>query len=131
MPITKENQARYPVNWKEIRARILKRADNKCEWPGCGAPNGETILRRKDDLEQWRGLCSNDMIEEDTNYKPVMVCLTIAHLNHTPEDCSDENLKAWCQLHHLRYDSSHHVRNSSETRRTKNDSRRGLLEGAT
>lgn len=32
MPILPENKARYPANWKEIRAEILKRAGNKCEF---------------------------------------------------------------------------------------------------
>jgi hypothetical protein len=31
MPIKKENTARYPANWKEIRTRILERAGYRCE----------------------------------------------------------------------------------------------------
>jgi hypothetical protein len=45
------------------------------------------------------------------------VVLTVAHLNHTPEDCRDENLKAMCQRCHLRYDHDHHQRNAYATRR--------------
>jgi hypothetical protein len=30
MPIRPENKDRYPVNWKEIRAAVLKRAGNRC-----------------------------------------------------------------------------------------------------
>lgn len=45
------------------------------------------------------------------------IVLTVAHLNHTPEDCRDENLKAMCQRCHLRYDHDHHQRNAYETRR--------------
>lgn len=37
MPIKPENRGRYPANWKEIRAEILKRAGNKCEF--CGVEN--------------------------------------------------------------------------------------------
>lgn len=33
--------------------------------------------------------------------------LTIAHLNHTPEDCSDDNLRALCQKCHNQYDAQH------------------------
>ena len=36
-PIRPENKARYPKNWKEIRAKILKRAKNRCEF--CGVEN--------------------------------------------------------------------------------------------
>ena len=37
MPILPENKSRYPKNWKQIRADILKRANNKCEF--CGIEN--------------------------------------------------------------------------------------------
>lgn len=43
MPIKPENKKRYPVNWKDIRKDILKRADNKCEF--CGIEN--YAIRRK------------------------------------------------------------------------------------
>ncbi len=39
MPIKPENKARYPANWKAIRAAILERAGNCCEWKGCGVAN--------------------------------------------------------------------------------------------
>jgi hypothetical protein len=48
-----------------------------------------------------------------------VVMLTVAHLNHQPEDCRDENLKAMCQRCHLRYDTDHHQRNAAATRRAK------------
>ena len=35
MPIKPENKARYPKDWKQVRARILVRAGNRCEWPAC------------------------------------------------------------------------------------------------
>jgi hypothetical protein len=44
------------------------------------------------------------------------VVLTTAHLNHTPEDCSDENLKAMCQGCHLHYDRGHHAQTRAATR---------------
>ena len=37
MPIKPENKKLYPKNWKEIREKILKRANNCCEF--CGLPN--------------------------------------------------------------------------------------------
>lgn len=30
MPIKPENKARYPADWKAIRARILERAGDRC-----------------------------------------------------------------------------------------------------
>lgn len=43
MPIKPENRARYPANWKEIRAAILERAGNCCEQ--CKVANGKRIAR--------------------------------------------------------------------------------------
>ena len=47
------------------------------------------------------------------------IVLTVAHLDHQPENCSDSNLKAMCQRCHLRYDVKHHQANASATRRAK------------
>jgi hypothetical protein len=38
-----------------------------------------------------------------------IVILTAAHLDHTPENCSEENLRAMCQGCHLHYDTEHHA----------------------
>ena len=43
--------------------------------------------------------------------------LTVAHLNHEPEDCRPENLAAMCQRHHLAYDAKHHKQTAYATRR--------------
>lgn len=99
MPIRPENRARYPRNWKtEIRPRILQRADNRCEgspdFPDCRAENGQP--------------------HPDTGSK---VVLTIAHLDHTPENCGDDNLRAWCQRCHLWYDRHHHAETRAATQR--------------
>lgn len=37
------------------------------------------------------------------------VVLTIAHLDHMPENCQRANLKAMCQRCHLVYDQEHHA----------------------
>jgi len=79
-PIRPENRDRYPKNWCRIRAEILKRAGNACEW--CGARNGT--------------------IHPETG---AYVVLTIAHLDHTPENCDPENLRALCQRCHNEYDA--------------------------
>jgi hypothetical protein len=91
MPIRPENRARYPKDWKAISLRIRhERASNKCECDGeCG---GDHI-----------GRCS---VVNGTRH-PItgsVVVLTVAHLDHTPENCADDNLKAMCQRCHNRYD---------------------------
>ena len=51
--------------------------------------------------------------------KPIVIVLTVAHLNHQPEDCRPENLAAWCQRHHLAYDHAHHQANAQASRRAR------------
>ncbi|MDO5329029.1 MAG: HNH endonuclease signature motif containing protein [Coriobacteriia bacterium] len=90
MPILKENRHRYPKNWKQIRADILERAGNKCEF--CGIENHS--------INSWGS----------------KVVLTIAHLDHVPENCDPENLRALCQRCHNKYDVEHrrHTREINE-----------------
>lgn len=89
MPIKPENKDRYPKNWKsEIRPSILRRANNRCEF--CGVENHDYRLNKK-------------------TGKLVRIVLTVAHLNHTPEDCRPENLRALCQKCHNEYDARHRV----------------------
>ena len=49
------------------------------------------------------------------------IILTVAHLNHQPEDCRPENLKAMCQRCHLRYDREHHKESAAKTRESKSN----------
>lgn len=86
MPIKPENKYRYPKNWKEIRLRILERAGNKCEF--CGVENHTYRLN-------------------PATGKTARIVLTIAHLDHTPENCEPDNLRALCQRCHNRYDAEH------------------------
>lgn len=51
--------------------------------------------------------------------KPIVIVLTVAHLNHDPTDCRPENLAAMCQRHHLAYDHDHHRASAQATRRAK------------
>lgn len=130
MPIKPENRHRYPPDWPAIRERILQRAGHACE--KCKAPNRTRIARGGgDDV----GTYMNDegeVFDAETGERlgqihmsdyhvdrMVDVVLTIAHLDHTPENCADENLRAWCQRCHLRYDHEHHRTNAQATRRAK------------
>lgn len=106
MPIRPENRDRYPADWPAIRARILSRATRwipgsmdfipQCECRGeCGRGTHD-------------GQCPNfnGGLAYGTGSK---VVLTIAHLNHTPEDNHSANLRAMCQGCHLHYDLEHHA----------------------
>lgn len=104
MPIKKENKSLYPKNWKEIREAILQRANNKCEF--CGIEN-----------HKWaRSVIQNN--HRGTYYR---VVLTIAHLDHNPQNCNPNNLRALCQKCHNRYDAEHRRKNRSHTLALKKD----------
>lgn len=109
MPIRPERQALYPPDWKAIRMRILHRAGGCCEFTRadgsrCSAPNDSLIARDVRNLENWWAWDFADAYVPPSFYKLVRIVLTIAHLDHDETHCSDENLKAGCQLHHLRHD---------------------------
>ncbi|WP_078316022.1 hypothetical protein [Mycobacterium sp. D16Q16] len=103
MPIRPENRARYPKAWSLISGRIREvRAGNRCECVGeCGRGTHA-------------GRCPNRN-GEDAYGTGSTVVLTVAHLNHTPEDCRDENLRAMCQGCHLHYDAEHHAQTRQRT----------------
>lgn len=108
-PIKSENRYRYPSNWKMIRAQIMKRSGGQCECHGeCGKHNETTGQRRCKERDQQPALFARGRI-----------ILTIAHLDHTPENCDPENLKAMCQACHLRYDKDEHAKNAAATRESK------------
>lgn len=79
------DRKRYPANWKEIAFLVKEDADWKCECCGrqCRRP-GEPF---------------------DTHRRT----LTVAHLDHTPENCERSNLRALCAPCHLRYDAKQHA----------------------
>jgi hypothetical protein len=147
MPIRPENVSRYPKEWKQIRAAILERAEHRCEdcrvpnyavgfrdSAGAFHPlGGSGPCDAAGDGRVWPSLepityrealefaeTSNteaDGRDGDGN-RWIVIVLTIAHLDHRPEDCSPENLKALCQRCHLRYDSVHHGETAYRTRRS-------------
>jgi len=95
MPI---DYKKYPPDWKETRARILKRADNQCECQGeCGLHHDHRCTELNGMPAKW------------ANGK---VVLTIAHLDHDEENwgVDDSRLKAMCQRCHLRYDAPEKAR---------------------
>jgi hypothetical protein len=131
MPIKPENVHRYPANWPEIRALILHRARERCEQ--CGVrnhalggrrrdgtwlpahPMGERLLRLEWPQPGTEWWCGNANTTE--RLRIIRIVLTIAHLDHTPENCTPDNLRAWCQRCHLAYDAEHHRQTAYASRR--------------
>lgn len=92
----------YPKNWEEISMSIRRRSWGRCEW-----------------------VDSEDNRCEEINGLPALrfngrVVLTVAHMNHDPQDNREGNLMALCQKCHNRYDAKH---------RAKNRRRKKALEG--
>lgn len=104
MPIHPDNRARYPKEWPEISRRIrFERAGGRCECAGeCGHDHAGRCEAIHGELHPITGS---------------KVVLTTAHLNHTPEDCREEVLRAFCQLCHNAYDRPHRLANRA--RRTE------------
>ena len=131
MPIRPENRARYPKGWQAISAEIRRLADNKCE--ECGVPNGQ--LGGRDERGEWHraqptgdnglrltwpsegnhGWCD----DYPDKLRIVRIVLTVAHLDHQPENCERANLRAWCQRCHNRYDAPIRARGIKERRKAK------------
>ena len=84
---------RYPPDWKAIALSVKEAADWTCQVCGkqCRRPN--------------------EVFDTHRN------TLTVAHLDHIPENCSLDNLMAMCAPCHLRYDAKQHA----ESRRRKHD----------
>ncbi len=101
MPI---DYKKYPKNWKEMRAAVLERAKNKCEF--CGVENHAIGVRRADGtFDKYQSLIELEAADLDGD-KVIQIVLTIAHLDHDEEnhDVKLDRLAALCQQCHLRYD---------------------------
>lgn len=122
MPIKAENRVRYAADWSEISARVRQEAEQKCEW--CGVPNGAWGYR--DDSGKFHE-CPRDGFGKDYGRPPfwfghrkiIAIVLTVAHIDHQPENNDRDNLRALCQRCHLRHDAKHHAANAAATRRAK------------
>jgi hypothetical protein len=96
----------YPKDWKEIRASIMKRAQNRCECMGeCGLHHDRRCC-------EWHG--------HKAMWAKGKIVLTIAHLDHDTTHNESDNLRAFCQRCHNRYDQPHRQSNARKTRERKN-----------
>jgi len=105
----------YPANWNAIARAIKDAADWTCQQ--CGRPcrrPGETPHDFEERIaETFAETWAADLYEEveDDEFGLISVpkklgrfTLTVAHLNHRPEDCRIQNLKALCAPCHCRMD---------------------------
>lgn len=109
MPIRPENRARYPDDWPAISRRIREdRAGGRCECRGECLIHSDDRRRVTDTHLERDGRCGavNGTLLPSGRWR---VILTVAHLDHQPENCDELNLLAMCQGCHLRYDAVHHA----------------------
>jgi len=101
-PISPSQRKRYPRDWPTISLRIRsERAGWFCECLGeCGRHDGWCLERHG----------------RPHSVTSSRVVLTVAHLDHTPENCDPDNLRAMCQRCHLAYDRHHHAETRRQTR---------------
>lgn len=81
MPIKPENRLRYPSQWKEIRAEILARAGNACEF--CGLQNG--VIGHRDSRGVFQVLAPKGYLVQHIqqlhpDVRVFQIVLTIAHM---------------------------------------------------
>lgn len=103
MPIRPENRKRYPSNWRDVRDRIMDRA--RCE----DGSHESNIYSYRCECEGECGKhvhrCGRWHHQSLSHVEDRWVVLTIAHLDHKPENCDPANLRAMCQRCHNAYDA--------------------------
>lgn len=91
---------------------------------GNGPCDAAGIGRSWPDLQRWthaeaREFAAAVWESNPLEPRPIVIVLTVAHLNHEPEDCRPDNLAAMCQRHHLAYDVEHHRETAQATRQAR------------
>ena len=116
MPISKENKTLYlPLKERTaLRAKILERADHKCE--RCGVREyaivthleGGGRLESQDPFPSYKAARSHLLELRESGYelalRSFVVTLAIAHLEHDPRDSREDVVAALCQRCHLTED---------------------------
>lgn len=110
------NRKLYPHNWEEIALQIKEAAgwkcqecDRPCRRPGVDWEEFTLELGKDGVFSPWVRDAFEEVYDDETGEwgtvkRPQRFTLTVAHLNHQPEDCRPENLRALCAPCHCRYD---------------------------
>ena len=103
------NRSLYPRNWEAIAHQIKTAANWTCQACGreCKRPD-EEMFEFMERIQTNR-LSECPVVREYLAH-PTRWVLTVAHLDHRPENCDRANLKALCAPCHCRYDLSQMAR---------------------
>lgn len=102
----------YPKDWKQKRARAMKRTACKCEH--CGVENYSVIERGQGSRYFLFAVCPSynkakkqrDLLRQHGHPRAITIVLTLAHLDHDEwnHNVSDDRLALLCQRCHFKYD---------------------------
>lgn len=118
MPIRAENRERYPADWPSISLRVRERAGHRCEH--CKVRNGAWGYRENGRFHEVGSQGFPRGYQPAFWWGPrriIKIVLTVAHLDHQPENCAPGNLRALCQQCHNRYDAPMRAAGLAERRR--------------
>jgi hypothetical protein len=98
------DRSQYPDDWEAIAHMVKEEAYWCCEGCGqsCRLPDESPI----DFAERFYGSSYQVPSRDDRLIHPQRYVLTVAHLDHNPENCDRSNLRALCVPCHGRYDLS-------------------------
>ena len=127
----------YPDNWEEIALKVKTEAKWICE--ECGRPcrkPGEKIqdhyerIKAENKLDWIRDYWSQwvEQGSEKKPNKPTRFVLTVAHMDHRPENCDRTNLKTLCAPCHCRYDTTPEARAIKKKLKAERTGQLNLLE---
>ena len=95
------NRGLYPKNWEQMAFEIKQAAKWTCE--GCGRP----CIRPDESIAKFVERITTEMpiwLVDNPAAHPRRFLLSVAHLDHLPQNCDRANLRAWCCPCHGRYD---------------------------
>lgn len=90
---------RYPKNWNKIALNIKEKANWKCQ--ECGRKCRKVGESMEDFVKRISPLPN---LSIEICLYPKRFVLTVAHLDHMPENCDENNLKALCSSCHCKMD---------------------------
>ena len=112
MPI---DRSKYPKDWEKISLAIREKSNwtcqvcgKPCRKPGVVWTDFVMELLNAGGLHDWYGLTCDEDENGEPIERPQRFTLTVAHLDHNPQNSADENLKAMCAPCHLEYDQEQH-----------------------
>lgn len=110
------DRSRYPDDWEAIALKVKEAANWICEECGkpCRRPGQDWAdfvgeLLNREGPSGWYAQTGEAIANKETGEhrwaeKPQRFTLTVAHMDHLPENCDRGNLKALCAPCHCRYD---------------------------